>query len=641
MVAKDSLFTEAETFPQLLMWGCEKYGGKKLAMRYKQFGVWQPYTWKDYYEGAKYLSLGLISLGLEAGDKVTIIGDNQPEWFYAELGAQAGGAVVVGIFSDAATDEIKYIAGHSGSKFTVAGDQEQVDKFLQIKDELPNLKKIIYWDAKGLLNYDEPMVIGFRQVLELGKEYEEAHPGLFEQKIERGKGSDLALLLYTSGTLALPKGAMLTYDEMMAMHKAQAKRNPWRENDQEVSFVSPAWIAEQWFGIVGPLLEGTVINFPEEPETVQADIREVGPTTIFYGSRLWESLVSTVQAKMADASSIKRFIYGLLLPVAYKVEDSRLREQKLNLIWKALYSLTNIALLRPLRDQLGLSKARNAYNSGATLSPDTFRFFHAIGIDLKQLYAATECGACCTHGDDMKDGTVGRPLSGVEVRIGNDGEILVRSNIVFSGYYKDPEKTTEAIKDGWFCSGDAGYIDEEGHLIFLDRVADLAELATGEKIAPQYIESRLKFSPYIKDVMVIGEKDQTFVSAIVNIDFENVGRWAESKHITYTTMVDLSQKPEVYDLTQKDIERVNRFLPPSSRVRKYTHLHKEFDPDEAELTRSRKLRRGFMMGRYKEVVDAIYGDKMEVPVEAAVKYRDGRTGVLKTTIKIRSVGEGN
>lgn len=626
-----------DTLPKLIKHNYEKWGdGVALAM--KNFGIWQRYTWKDYYERVKYFSLGLMSLGLEPGDKVCIIGDNEPEWFWGEFAVQAAGGIATGIFVDSIPSEVKYIAAHSGIKFAIVNDQEQTDKFLEIKDELPSLKKVIYWDPKGLRNYDDPTIISFAEVMELGIEYEKTHPGLFEQNVEKGKGEDTAFIYYTSGTTGLPKGAALSHKALIKTAQGFVSRYPLSEKDDLISNFPAAWVGDSFFATVPHLLSGARMNFAEESETIAEDTREVGPHFAIYGPRQWESIVSDIQVKIIDANPIKRFAYHLFLPVGYKISDYHFEGKTPNLFWRALYWVAHGLLFQPLKDKLGLSNVRFAVTGSSVLSLDTFRLIHAIGIELRQCYAGTEAGFISSHGKgEIKFESVGRPAIGTEVRETDEGELLIRSECMFDEYYKDQEKTRDTLIDGWFHSGDAVHVNEEGHLIFLDRVKDMGELATGAKYAPQYVEGRLRFSPYIKDAMVIGGKDKDFVSAIVNIDFTMVGKWAERNRVPYTTFVDLSQKKEVADLVQKDLIRVNGYLPEGSRVRKFVLLHKEFDPDEAELTRTRKLRRGFVEERYKNLIDAMYSDREEVNVEAPVTYRDGRKGVVTTAIKVRTI----
>lgn len=630
---------KGDTWPKILKYNYEKYGDNHIAMRHKHHGIWQPYTWKDYYFNVKYLALGLISLGFEPGDKVLIIGDNAPQWYYAELAAQSNHGASVGLYPDLNPSEIKYIAQNSEARFAMVEDQEQVDKFLEIKDELPQLEKVIYWGYKGLAHYDDPILIGYEQVLELGEKHEEAHPRLFEQNVETGSADDACALVYTSGTTgAVPKGAIHTYRTMRAGADYYLHLDPWYENDNIIPYLPPAWMTEQWFGIGCHLLSASILNFAEEPETQQQDIREIGPSMVFYGARLWESQAGMVQGRILGADAIKRFAFRRLMPIGYKMAELRYKKQKPNLFWKIPYAFADIAVFRPIRDSLGLVNARICYTTGAMLSPDAFRFYHALTLPLKSLYGSTEGGALTgAKNDDIRLETVGPVHRGAEVRITNSGEIIYRQPGIFLGYYNDSAKTAEVLKDGWFYSGDSGFITEDGHVVFLDRVKDLVKLASGDKLAPQFIESRLKFSPYIKDAWVLAGPDRAYASVIIIIDYDSVGRWAGQRRVAYTTFTELSQRPEVYQLVKQDIDRINQALPPGLRVKKYVNLHKEFDPDEAELTRTRKLRRTFVGERYRELINAIYGDKTEVPIEAQVRYRDGRMGTIKTTLSIKSV----
>lgn len=626
-----------DTIPKLIQRNHERWPDRP-AMCMKKFGIWQKYSWQEYYEKVKNFSLGLISLGLKAGDVVSIIGDNEPEWFWGEFATQAAGGIATGIFVDSIPSEVKYIATHSDAKFAIVNDQEQTDKFLQIKDELPSLKKVIYWDPKGLRNYDDPILISFAELIELGRKYESAHPGRFEQNVTRGSGEDVAFIYYTSGTTGLPKGAILTHQALITTAQGFISRYPLNENDDLISNFPAAWVGDSFFATIPHLLTGARLNFPEEPETLAQDTREVGPNFAIYGPRQWEGLVSEIQVKMMDAHPLKRLIYNLFMPIGHKIADINFKGKTPNLFWRALDRLAYLLLFRPLKDQLGLGKVRFSVTGSSVLSLDTFRLIHAIGIELRQNYASTEAGFISSHGKgEISFESVGRPALGTEVRITDEGELLVRSNCMFKGYHQDPAKTKQTLVNGWCHTGDAVHINEKGHLIFMDRLEHLGELSSGVKYAPQYIEGRLRFSPYIKDAMVIGGKDKEFVSAIINIDFTMVGKWAERNHIPYTTYVALSQKKEVAELVQKDMIRVNSYLPEPARVRKFVLLHKEFDPDEAELTRTRKLRRDFLEERYKELIDSLYKDGREITVKAPVTYRDGRKGVVTTSIKVRTV----
>jgi long-chain acyl-CoA synthetase len=630
---------KGDTWPKILKYNYETYGDHRKAMRYKHYGIWQSYAWKDYYLSVKYLALGLLSFGFESGDKVVIIGDNAPQWYYAEIAAQANHGVSVGLYSDLTPREIKYIAENSEAKFAVVEDQEQVDKFLQIKNELPLLKKIIYWNYKGLAHYDDPMLTGYREVLQKGRKYEEEHPGLFEQNVEAGKADDVCALVYTSGTTgAAPKGAVHTYRTMRTGADYHLNLDPWYENDNVVPYLPPAWMTEQLFGIGCHLLSACILNFAEGPETQQRDTKEIRPDIVCYGARQWESQAAMVQARIHGTDPPKRFAFRLLMPIGYKIADLNYRKEKPSFFLKILYALADFSLFKPLRSSLGLSNARICYTTGAMLSPDAFRFYHALNLPLKSLYGTTEGGAVSgAKNDDISLETVGPAHQGIEVRITGEGELIYRQPGIFLGYYKDLDKTAEVLKDGWFYSGDSGFIKEDGHIVFVDRVKDLIELASGDKLAPQFIESRLRFSPYIKDSWIVAGKERAYASAIIIINYNTVGRWAGQRRVGYSTFTELSQKPEVYDLVKQFIDRINSTLPPGSRVRKYVNLHKEFDPDEGELTRTRKLRRTFLEERYRELIDAIYADKTEVPIEVRVRYRDGRMGTTKTTLSIKSI----
>jgi len=625
------------TIPKLIKRNYEQWPDK-TAMAMKNFGVWQRYNWQDYYNRVKYFSLGLVSLGLEPGDVVCIIGDNEPEWFWAEFATQAAQGIVTGIFVDSIPSEVKYVAEHSGARFAIVNDQEQTDKFLEIKEELPELKRVIYWDPKGLRNYDDPILISFAEVIQAGREYEQTHQDLFEQNVVQGEGSDTAFIYYTSGTTGLPKGAVLTHQALINTAQAFVDRYPLAENDDLVSNFPAAWVGDSFFATIPHLLSGARLNFPEEPETIAEDTREVGPNFVIYGPRQWESLVRDIQVKMIDAHPLKRFVYRLFMPVGYKMADFHFANKKPNLFWRLLYGIAYFLLFRALKDRLGLSHVRFAVTGSSVLSLDTFRLIHAIGIELRQNYGSTEAGLISSHGKgEIKFESVGRPAIGTEARITDAGELLVRNNCLFNGYHRDDKKTVETLVDGWCHTGDAVNIDDDGHLLFIDRMDHLGQLRSGIKYAPQYIEGRLRFSPYIKDAMVIGGKDKDFVSAIINIDFGMVGKWAERHHIPYTTFVDLSQKEEVADLIRKDLLRVNGFLSEPARVQRFVLLHKEFDADEAELTRTRKIRREFMEERYKELIESTYSNGQEINVKAPVTYRDGRKGFVSTSIRVRDI----
>ncbi|MCJ7605444.1 MAG: AMP-binding protein [Dehalococcoidales bacterium] len=628
------------TWPQILRYNALKYGSQRLAMRSKRYGIWRAVSWEEYYLQVKYLALGLASLGFRRGDRLLIIGDNAPQWNYATLAAQANHGISVGMYSDLSPQEIVSIARSTEAKFVVAEDQEQLDKLLQIKATLPHLEKLIYWRYKGLADYHDAALEGMRQVILDGRDYETRHPDYFEENVSSGAPQDTCSIIYTSGTTDEPKGTVHTHASTMAGAEYLVSLDPLTENDNIACSLPPAWILEYLLGIGCHLLSGSILNFAEEVETQQQDMREIGPDLVYYSARQWESQAGTVQARVQGADFLKRFIYRRFMPVGYAMADDRFRKRRPGLLRKLANAAADFCLFRPIRDSLGLPNARICYTSGAILSPDAFRFFHALGIPLKSIYGTTEGGILSgAPADDIHPETTGRVAIGTEVGIKADGEIVYRQPGKFSGYYNDTEATSAVLKDGWFYSGDTGLITEDGQIIFVDRKNDLVQLACGETLAPQYAESRLKYSPYIRDAWVITEPNGPFAAAVIIIDYTNVGKWASRNGLAYTTFSDLCQKSAVCKLIEQDIVRINADISPGCRIRKYVNLHKEFDPDEGELTRDRKLRRGFLRERYSDLTKAIFSGMMNVEIDTPVQYRDGRVGTVKTTVAIHDVRE--
>ncbi len=630
---------KGETWPQVLKYNYEKYGDRRRAMRHKHYGIWQPYTWKDYYLNVKYFALGLLSLGFESGDKLIIIGDNAPQWYYAELAAQANHGVSVGLYADLTPQEIKFFIEDSEAEFAVVEDQEQVDKLLQIKDELPLLKKVIYWNYKGLSNYHEPLLIGYREVLQAGRRYEEEYPRLFEQNVETGKAEDPCAIVYTSGTTrSKPLGAVHTFKSMRTNVEYYLALDPWNETDNILPHLPPVWISEQWFGIGCHLLSACALNLAESPETQQRDMKETKPSIVIHGARTWESQAAMVRARILSADPVKRFFSQLLMPLGYELADLKFQKKKPSFSSKLLYSLADLVLFRPIKRSLGLSNARICYSHGAIISPEAMRFYHALNLPLKSLYGTTEGGAITgTRNDDIRLDTVGPAHQGVEIKITEKGEIIYRHPGIFMGYYKNLTKTEEVLKDGWFYSGDSGRMGEEGHLLFMDRLKDIIYLSNGNKLAPQWIESRLRSSPYIKDAWIISDPEKAYASAIIIINYDHVGKWAGQRRMAYHTFAELSQKAEVYDLIEQEIDRINQTLSPQMRIKKFVLFHKEFDPEEGELTRNRKLKRTFLKERYHKIIQAIYHDQSEIQIETQIPYQDERTGPKKTVLMIKSI----
>jgi long-chain acyl-CoA synthetase len=630
--------TSEMTIPKLFYQQAKRYGKERVAMREKEFGIWRPITWQDYLNNVKYIALGLISLGLEEGDKVAMIGDNRPEGLWAEMAAICARGIGVWLFQDCLIDEVRYIIDHSDTRFLFGEGQEEVDKAISIFNECPKLQKIIWDDPKGMRNYSEDYLISLKEVQQLGRELDKEKPNLFEELINKGSGEEVALLFYTSGTTALPKGALLSHNNMLTMGQHLMAVDPCQNTDDYVSYLPFAWIGEQMMSISCGLQIGYTINFPEEPDTAQENIREIGPHVMFAPPRMYEQMTRSVQVKYLDATWIKRKIYEFSTYVGYKVANLKFDKKPVPIIWRFLEWIASIAVQKKLKDHLGLSRVRNAYTGGAAMGPDHFRFFHALGVNLKQIYGQTEvAGISVVHrSGDIKFDTVGHPIPGTEVRIGEGGEILTRSPSVFLGYYKNPEATEKTLQDGWLYSGDRGFIDEDGHLVVFDRTKDVFTLRDGKPFAPQYLETRLKFSPYIRDSWVIGDK-KDYISAVLCIDYAVVGKWADEKKLNYTSYQELSQMPEVYDLVEKQIRQANKDLPDLAKVVKFTNLYKELDADDDELTRTRKLRRAFVEKRYEEIVDALYSDNDSVHIDTTIKYEDGREAHIKIDLQIRTV----
>lgn len=632
-----------QTLPQYFLKQVQVHGANKVALRQKEFGIWREFSWEESYENVKLFALGLLALGVQRGDKVCTIGDNDRQYLWGYLGLLAVGATQVGVYTDAIPKELAYIASHSDSTFAMAKDQEQCDKMLEIRDEVPGIKKVIYWEDKGLWSYDDPWLISYEEVLELGRGVAEKEQDRFDTEIWLGQGEDTAVLCYTSGTTGLPKGAMLSHNNLINSTRLFNEIDPRYDDDNHVSILPLGWIGEHALGIAPHVFSGIVMNFPEEPETVRENIREIAPEGLLYNSRLWENLVGMVQVSISETSWLNRKLYETFLPVGYQVADKRLRDETVGVGLNLAYKLGDLTVFSPLRDKLGLSRIRAAYTAGSSLSPDAIRFFHALGINLKQVYGSTEVtGGVTLHRDgDIKFASVGKPIPESEAKIGENGEILLTGPTLFQGYYKNEEATESSLimdEDGrrWFRTGDAGFIDDDGHVIYLDRVKEMLTLANGEKFSPQFIEGRLKFSPYIRDVMVVGT-ERDFVTALIVMDFGNVGNWAERRGLGYTTFIDLSQKQEVYDLVQQAVAEVNESLPPNGRIRRFVLMHKEFDADEEEMTRSRKLKRNVLYTKYDDIITGMYDGSDRIEVRATVQYQDGSTSVVETAVNIASL----
>ena len=636
--------SKLETIPQYFLDRAKQHGDRKVAMRQKEFGIWNEYSWQDSYTAVREFTMGLAALGVERGDHIATVGDNDRQYFWGYYALLALGGVHAGMYTDTTAKEMVYLINFSDAKFAFAKDQEQCDKMLEIKDEIPNIQKVIYWEERGLWGYDDPLLISYDEVLELGRKKMAESPTFFEDEIAKGDGEDVAVMCFTSGTTGLPKAVMLTHNNMIKTVQMAATVDPSHPTDNHVSFLPMGWIAEHIIGVAGHTVNSLIVNFPEEPETVQGDIREIAPQGLIYSARQWDSIVGLVQVKMTEASWLNKKLYEWFLPIGYQVADRTMVNKPIPPMLQLKYALGDILFFGPLRDNLGFSNMRYGYTGGAALSPDVVRFFHAMGINLKQIYGSTEVsGGIVGHRDgDIKFASIGKPYDGAAVKISDEGEIWLSGPSVFKGYYKNEEATVESIEVDdagvrWFKTGDAGYLDDDNHIIYLDRLKDMLQLASGEKYSPQFLEGRLKFNPYVRDVMAVGGETRDYVTALVVIEFANAGNWAEKNRIGYTTFTDLSQKDEIYDLVKQAVIEVNANLPESGRLHRFVLMHKEFDADEAEMTRSRKLRRGVLYEKYDDIIEAMYNGDNAVKVKTIVSYQDGSEGLLETDLKIMTV----
>jgi len=627
------------TLPQMLEKQSRELGSKRVAIREKNFGIWQAYNWDDYLQYTKKVALGLAALGLKRGDNISILTNNHPEWLFTELGAQSIGAVTLNLFASAVAKELAFGLGRVQAKFVIAEDQEQVDKLLEVKEELSFINRVIYVDPTGMRTYtNDPWLMSFKELLDLGADFDRDKPDFFTEELSKGKPDEVALMIMTSGTTGLPKLAMITHENFTEMARKWLETAPIGVGDNWISITPPAWIVDQMWGMGITLSGGMVMNFPETLETVVEDFREIGPTVIITASRFWEDLASKIRVKISDSGFIKRFLYKICMRVGGAVVDRESQKKPVPSSLRLLYRISSRIMFRPLMDRTGCLQFRGAYTGGHPISPDVIRFFRANGINLKQCYGLTEAGGIfqVQPDDEVKLETVGVPLPRTEVKIGEDQEVLVKSKSNFLGYYQNPEETAKTLKDGWLQTGDAGYIDDDGHLLIIGRKEEIMRTRDGEAFSPDFIETRLKFSPYIKESVIFGE-GQPYITAFINIDFGNVGNWAEERRIAYTTYMDLSQQPEVEELIRGEIKQVNTQLPEPMQLVHFILLYKLLDADDEELTRTGKVRRKFVFEQYKDLIDAMYTDKKELAVTGRVKYRDGHVGTIETTVRILKI----
>jgi long-chain acyl-CoA synthetase len=630
-----------ETFPRLLIEHA-RVRGTAVSMREKDLGIWQAWTWAEVADQVRALSCGLSVMGFRRGDNLAIIGDNRPQLYWAMAASQALRGVPVPLYQDAIAEEMVFILEDADVRFAVVEDQEQVDKLLEIKNRLPKLEWIIYEDTRGMRHYERPFLRSYADVQEAGRKLDDQQPDLYPKQVVEGDAQDVAVMLYTSGTTGKPKGVCHTHAGLITAARGGCAFDGLSPRDEVLSYLPMAWVGDNLFSYAQALVAGFVINCPESADTVLTDMREIGPTYFFAPPRVFENLLTQVMIRMEDASSLKRTLFHYFLEVARRCGAELLdRKAGVSLADRVRYALGDLLVYGPLRNVLGMSRVRVAYTAGAAIGPDLFRFYRSIGLNLKQFYGATEtCAYVCLQPDgQIKLDTVGPPAPGVEVRISNAGEVLVKSTAMLREYYKRPDATAEVFDEaGYFRTGDAGFFDQDGHLKIIDRAKDVGKLAAGAVFAPNYIENKLKFFPYIKEAVAFGN-GRSRVCAFINIDLSAVGNWAERRGLAYSGYTDLAGKADVYDLIQSCVEKVNSELAgdpmlADSQVYRYLILHKELDPDDDELTRTRKVRRGFIAEKYATLIDALYSDRRSQFVETIVKFEDGRVGKLAADVQI-------
>jgi len=609
------------------------------AIREKDRGIWQTWTWRQYHDEVRDFALGLAALGFKRGGRLSVIGDNRPRLYWAQVAALSLGGVPVPVYQDSIAKELAFVWSHAECSVIVAEDQEQVDKVLGLKDQLPALRLVIYDDPRGMLHYKHDWLRSYQSVQALGREFAAKNPGFFEAEIEKGKPEDVAIICYTSGTTGNPKGVMLTHANAIALAESFRKADDVRPEDDALAYLPMAWAGDAAYTLFLSLVVGFCANCPESPETVQRDLRELGPTTVLAPPRIWENMLTAVQVKAADAPPFKRWIFELFLSAAERAEILRADGKPVPVSLRLACMIGSVLVYTPIRDQLGLRRAKWALTGGAPLGPDTFRFFRSIGVNLKQVYGSTETTGLVSlqPSAEANPTTAGRPCPGIEVKIADRGEVLVRGPVIFKGYLKNDEATREVIDaEGWFRTGDAGFVDPRGHLVIIDRAKDVGALQDGTPFAPQFIENKLKFSPFIREAVAFGN-DRAFVTAMIAIDLNTVGNWAERRGIPYTSYADLSQKPEVCEVIREEIRKGNETLPESTRIRRFLLLTKDLEADDAEMTRTRKVRRRFVAEKYAPVIDAFYSGGHAVELEAAITYEDGRQGVMKSRVQVEDV----
>jgi long-chain acyl-CoA synthetase len=606
MIQETTWSNQMETAPSLFRDTVRKQGDR-VAMRKKEFGLWHDISWNDYSRMVAYVGSALIFMGLEKGDCVSIIGDNCPEWVIVDMAAQCAGGVAVGVYATNAWPQVEYVIQNSECKFFFVENEEQLDKWLSFRDNVPHLKKVIVWDLEGLRHFEDPMVMTYEEILELGKKVYEETPELIEKRIDEVKPEDVSMLIYTSGTTGPPKGAMLTHRNLTWMGRAITSDNPMFSKDEVMSFLPLCHVFEQLFSVLGHITHGYTVNFIESLDTVTDNMMEISPTVGYAVPRIWEKYYSAIYIRMSDATWFKRLVFFLALKIGRQRATLNMRFKTVPFYLEMLYRLAYFAVFRKLKERLGFERMRIAYSGAAPISPDVLHFFQSIGVNLIEGYGQTEGTGvtCVSRVGRVKFGTVGPPITGTEVKIAEDGEILVRSPSVFKGYFKNPEATAETVKDGWLYSGDVGEIDEDGYLRITDRKKDIIVTAGGKNITPQYIENKLKFSPYINDAVVIGDR-RKFLSCLVMIDEDNVVKFAQDHKVQFSTYKDLTGAPEVIKLIQGEVDKVNETLSRVEQVKKFTILPKKLYEEDGEVTPTMKVKRKYVNEAFKDLIEGMY-----------------------------------
>ena len=628
------------TLPRLLRRNARELGDRP-AIREKDRGIWQTWSWRQYLDQVQDLALGLASLGFRRGDRLSVIGDNRPRLYWAQVAAQSLGGISVPVYQDSIAKELAYVWNHAEVSVIVAEDQEQVDKVVALRDQLPALRLVIYDDPRGMTGYRHDWLKSFEDVQEAGRKFGVEHPAFIEDEIERGRADDVAIISYTSGTTGNPKGAMITHANAIGVAESFRQASRLVPEDTSLAYLPMAWAGDSVYTLFASLEAGFCANCPESPETVQRDLRELGPSTLLAPPRIWENMLTAVLVRAADATPLKRRTFDYFRAAAERAEILRTEGKPLPAGLRLATALGEFFVYGPVRDQLGLRRTKWALTGGAPLGPDTFRFFRSIGVNLKQVYGSTETTGLVSLQPDREANptTAGRPVPGVEVKIGDRGEVLVKGCTVFKGYFRNEGATQEVIDpDGWFRTGDAGFIDPRGHLVIIDRAKDVGTLTDGTPFAPQFIENKLKFSPYVREAVAFGN-DKPFVAAMIAIDPGTVGNWAERRGIPYTSYMDLSQKPEVREMIREEIRRGNETLPEATRIRRFLLLTKDLEADDAEITRTRKVRRRYVADKYATVIDALYGGAAEAELSTSITYEDGREATIQSRVRIEDVAE--